>query len=281
MVASEGDARCPNTAKNKDEAGNVIETREHAGDFKTSGENCLALSALSCFALAGRNLFNALQMKTLALLILCVASVALADDFKTIDGKEYKNATVSHVEPDGIVITFSGGIVKLPFVELSPDVQTKYGYDSQAAATYATEQNQKQVALQQQRKEDENKRTEERHQYWSEHSTPVPAERQSVASSMHGSALDQRPVDKRLIYGEILQTVDEGLLVSVLVPAYSRDEVIPARTIVLLVGNFSGFYDNDRIQVTGTLIGPHNYTAVWHYKKTVRAFEVAQINKLH
>src|SRR5947207_12618029 len=67
-----------------------------------------------------RIFFNSLQMKTLALLILCVGSVVLADDFKTVDGKEYKNATVSRVEPDGIVITFSGGIVKLPFVELAP-----------------------------------------------------------------------------------------------------------------------------------------------------------------
>jgi hypothetical protein len=220
-------------------------------------------------------------MKALIILVLCCASVVLADDFKTVDGKEYKNATVSRVEPDGVVISFSGGIVKIPFTELSPEIQKKYGYDSQAAAAYTAEQNEKSNALNQQRKAEEQTRTEERHKYWSEHSTPVPAERQSVASSMHGSALDQRPVDKTLIYGRIVQTVDEGLLVSVLVPAYSRHEVIPAETIVLLVGNFPGFYDNDRIQVTGTLIGSHNYTAVWHYKKTVRAFEVAQINKLH
>jgi hypothetical protein len=38
------------------------------------------------------------------------ASLALADDFKTIDGKEYKKAKVSRVESDGIVIKFSGGI---------------------------------------------------------------------------------------------------------------------------------------------------------------------------
>src|SRR5438874_2651448 len=105
-------------------------------------------------------------MKGLAVSILCFASaVVFADDFKTVDGKEYKNAKVSRVEPDGIVITFSGGIVKLPFIELPPDVQTKYGYDSKAAAAYSAEENQKQVALQQQRKEDENKQTEERHKY--------------------------------------------------------------------------------------------------------------------
>jgi hypothetical protein len=53
-------------------------------------------------------------MKTLAISILCLASVVLADDFKTVSGQEYKNAKVSRAEPDGIVVTFSGGIVKIP-----------------------------------------------------------------------------------------------------------------------------------------------------------------------
>ena len=48
---------------------------------------------------------------------LCV-SLALADDFKTIDGKEYKDATVSRVEPDGIVLRTKFGISKVYFVEL-------------------------------------------------------------------------------------------------------------------------------------------------------------------
>jgi hypothetical protein len=34
-------------------------------------------------------------------LIVCFASIALGDDFKTINGKEYKNATVNRVELDG------------------------------------------------------------------------------------------------------------------------------------------------------------------------------------
>src|SRR6266516_3525057 len=75
-------------------------------------------------------------MKTLAVSFLCLASVVLANDFKTIDGKEYENVTVSRVEPDGIVLTFSGGIVKLPFTELSPEIQKKYGYDPKAAGDF-------------------------------------------------------------------------------------------------------------------------------------------------
>src|ERR1700745_2248824 len=87
--------------------------------------------------------------------VLTALRFAVADDFKTNNGREYKNAKVSRVEPDGIVVTFSGGIVKLPFIELPPDVQKKYGYNSHAAATYAEEENQKQAALAQQRKADE------------------------------------------------------------------------------------------------------------------------------
>ncbi len=56
-------------------------------------------------------------MKILTFLILCFASVALADDFKAIDGKEYKNVTVSRVEPDGIVLMSSSGISKVYFTE--------------------------------------------------------------------------------------------------------------------------------------------------------------------
>ena len=44
------------------------------------------------------------------------ASLALGDDFRTIRGKEYKDATVSRIEPDGIVLRTKSGIVKLYFI---------------------------------------------------------------------------------------------------------------------------------------------------------------------
>src|SRR6266498_897366 len=72
-------------------------------------------------------------MKVLILLFLCLGLVAFADDFKTITGKEYKNATVSRVEPDGIVLTSKAGISKVYFAELPKDVQERFGYDPQKA----------------------------------------------------------------------------------------------------------------------------------------------------
>ena len=35
-------------------------------------------------------------------------SLALGEDFKTVSGKIYKDATISHVEADGIVLKNSG-----------------------------------------------------------------------------------------------------------------------------------------------------------------------------
>ena len=78
-------------------------------------------------------------MKVLVPLI-CFASVAFSDDFKTVTGKEYKNALVSRVEPDGIVLTNKAGISKVYFTELPKDVQERFGYDPQRAADYSAQQ---------------------------------------------------------------------------------------------------------------------------------------------
>jgi hypothetical protein len=67
---------------------------------------------------------------TFVILMVCFASIALADDFKTIDGKEYKNATISRVEADGIVIRTKTGISKIYFVELPKDVRERFHYGS-------------------------------------------------------------------------------------------------------------------------------------------------------
>ena len=73
----------------------------------------------------------------LAVLAALSTSLALADDFKTTDGKEYKNAKVSRVEPDGIVITFSGETIKIPFTKLSEELRRKYNYNPEAAKSFA------------------------------------------------------------------------------------------------------------------------------------------------
>jgi len=76
---------------------------------------------------------------TFVILIVCFGSIALAEDFKTISGKAYKNATVSHVEPDGIVLKSKSGITKVYFVELPKDVQERFHYDSAQHAHFTAD----------------------------------------------------------------------------------------------------------------------------------------------
>jgi hypothetical protein len=53
------------------------------------------------------------QKMRLIILAALLASIALTDDFKTINGKEYINATVSRVERGGIVVKTKSGISKI------------------------------------------------------------------------------------------------------------------------------------------------------------------------
>jgi hypothetical protein len=63
---------------------------------------------------------------TIAIIAALSVSLALADDFKTINGKEYKNATITSVEADGIVLRTNTGISKVYFTELPQDVQERF-----------------------------------------------------------------------------------------------------------------------------------------------------------
>jgi hypothetical protein len=62
----------------------------------------------------------------LAILAVLSASLGLAEDFKTIKGKVYKDATINRVEADGIVIKTKTGISKVYFIELPKDVQERF-----------------------------------------------------------------------------------------------------------------------------------------------------------
>src|SRR5438046_8710482 len=67
---------------------------------------------------------------TIVIIATLFVSLALAEDFKTVNGKEYKDATISRVETDGIVLRTKAGISKVYFVELPKDVQERFHYGS-------------------------------------------------------------------------------------------------------------------------------------------------------
>jgi thiol-disulfide isomerase/thioredoxin len=152
-------------------------------------------------------------MKILTFLILCLGSVALADDFKAIDGKEYKNVTVSRVEPDGIVLISSSGISKVYFTELPKEVQERFHYDAAKAAAYSAEQVATQQAFQSQQAELRRKLAEEKNRYWTgqapaknqQDKLPAPAavvagRGQQVEVISHGAQVD---IAKHLALGNV------------------------------------------------------------------------------
>jgi hypothetical protein len=63
---------------------------------------------------------------TLGILALLSATLALAEDFKTVRGKLYKDATIVRVEANGIVLKTKSGISKVYFSELPNDVQQRF-----------------------------------------------------------------------------------------------------------------------------------------------------------
>jgi hypothetical protein len=82
---------------------------------------------------------------TLAILALLPATFSLTQDFKTISGKFYKDATIIRVETDGIVLRIKSGIVKLYFSELPKEVQERFQHEppktTAASSPYQTPMN--------------------------------------------------------------------------------------------------------------------------------------------
>jgi len=144
------------------------------------------------------------KMKIFAFLILCFASVALAADFKTIDGKEYKNVTVSRVEPDGIVLITSSGISKVYFTELPKEVQARFHYDAAKGAAYSAQQTATQAAFQKQQEELRRKLAEEAQR--NEQNTRraaaafVPQRGQPIEVISHGAQVD---ITRHLALGNV------------------------------------------------------------------------------
>ena len=94
-----------------------------------------------------------MSTKVVTFLILCFTSAAFAEDFKTVNGKEYKDATVTRVDPDGVVVKTKSGITKVYFIELPKEVQERFHYDSEKAASYSAEQATNYTAYQKQQDE--------------------------------------------------------------------------------------------------------------------------------
>ena len=139
-----------------------------------------------------------MSTRVVTFLILCFAPAAFAEDFATVNGKQYKDATVTGVDPDGIVVKTKSGITKVYFTELPKEVQEHFHYDSKKAAAYSAEQTANYAAYQRQQDQ------AQRQQQAAEAKTKAIVEQQQAASN-HTQALQVR-------YNELQKQEDELLL---------------------------------------------------------------------
>jgi len=72
-------------------------------------------------------------MKQRLLLICCLllslTALLCAAEFTTLDGEHYTDATIKRVDPDGLLVTYPDGVVKIKFKNLPKEFGEKYGYD--------------------------------------------------------------------------------------------------------------------------------------------------------
>ena len=79
-------------------------------------------------------------IRWLPLVLLWTAAPLHAEDLTTLDGKVYKDYTVTKVEPDGLSIRHAEGTAKVPFHRLPDEVQRQHGYDPFHAYDYDQEE---------------------------------------------------------------------------------------------------------------------------------------------
>jgi hypothetical protein len=73
-------------------------------------------------------------VKTLTLLTICVTSIALAEDFKTVNGKEVQERDDNPRRTGWVVLKHKSGVSKVYFPDLPKEVQERFHYDSAKAA---------------------------------------------------------------------------------------------------------------------------------------------------
>jgi hypothetical protein len=79
--------------------------------------------------------FGRAKWSACLLVIFCLGSGALAADFKTLDGTQYKGVAVKRVEADGVVVVTDAGVSKIYFNELPTEVRERYRAAAAQAAT--------------------------------------------------------------------------------------------------------------------------------------------------
>ena len=189
-----------------------------------------------------------------------VAGSVFAEDFKTLDGEEYKNVTVSRAEPDGIVVIMTSGIVKLYFAELPKEVREKYHYDAEKAAAFSATKAEQQQAIYDAARSAKAEQAQKQNEYWITH----PA---AVDPAAQGGSLDQ----KYHVIGRVVEKLRNGKLIVQCTGDRASPQSPQGRVLLRGHPNSVMLAPNDQVDLNGTAVGTIEYKS-----KTIHVYQCSR-----
>jgi hypothetical protein len=79
-------------------------------------------------------------MMKLTVLLFLFPLIALGEDLRAKDGTIYRQAKVSEVAADGLIVSYEKGMAKIDFDQLPKALQDRYGYEPRKATRLRAEQ---------------------------------------------------------------------------------------------------------------------------------------------
>jgi hypothetical protein len=230
-------------------------------------------------------------------LVAALSLHALAEDIVTLDGEKH-SGKLSRVDADGPVLITDSGIEKIPFYNLSKELQKQYGFDAVKAVAYrdavTKAEDQRQQALRIEREKiavHQREAALEQKAARGELSEPTPTPpmghtlldtnaRNSAGITIgqaggKSGSLDAPASGQRWsLQGNVSQKTDSGILVDTGGSGNGGGDRKPSG-IVLMVGypDEASLAEGDHVKGNFHLIGTYDYTDVMDAARTVRKYQ--------
>lgn len=112
--------------------------------MNTLFQHVIAMTVLSVALLPNWNIMSAAETGIVKEVVIVVTQTTDRVDITTKSGVAYTNCTITSVEPNSITFFHATGIAKIPFTDISDELQAKYNYNPTNAVAYTQSVNQKQ-----------------------------------------------------------------------------------------------------------------------------------------
>ena len=211
-------------------------------------------------------------------------------DIATLDGRVYSNCAITRVEPDGITFSFTDGVAKIVFPDLSDAYRKKYDYNPTNAAKYIRMVQQRAAAALANQPEPTRPYPE---------SGEYEADNKAALDEIRSTAID--------VYGIVQQITNDGAVIKeAITPTPYQEEVVeegykpaernrrfttklglapvtPDGEPIFIFGGGIGFAPGDDWDATVYPAGSFTYTTLDGIEKTAKCYALSPesaLNKL-